>query len=267
MKFLSLICVFILVAGCSIRKNSPIMLDPSLIPIDETGKGSNPPDTGSEDEEIPPGIKPEEISYKLINAKVLAKHCVGCHSEAGGNKGDLNLENYKNVFEVKAEIRAEVFNRTMPPKKFPKLKLNDTQVQFILDWIDFGAKEEAEVEPPAPPVTKPPTDEPPVVVVPPVVTEPPISEPPSATEPAKIYFAEVFEKVIQTNCLKCHSTAGGDKGDLNLETYQNIFDYKEDIASDVDSGQMPPRRGTALTSEQKTLILDWIKQGALEKAP
>jgi uncharacterized membrane protein len=228
MKHLLVFLAIATLASCSFTKSPAINLD---APTDE----------------VPP-LKADQLNYKFVNDQVLIKSCVGCHSEKGGNKGHVNLENYKNVFERKADIRKEVSEGTMPPSSRPDLKLSDTQTQIIIDWIDNGAREtlDSPLNPdPQPPVVNPP--------------------PPVAT--GDIYFAEIFEKVIKTNCLKCHSVAGGNKGRVNLETYQGVVDNIKDVELDIATNDMPPKApaGTALTDEQKNLIAAWIANGFPEK--
>lgn len=79
------------------------------------------------------------ITFQMINERVIQPRCVGCHSEASGNKGKVNLENYENVLTHKNAIYREVVDRTMPPRH--KEPLTAEQVKLIADWIDQGAYE------------------------------------------------------------------------------------------------------------------------------
>lgn len=259
---LLLATLFVFVVGCTLRNSEAIKLQSPL--------------SNNSDDQV---LDLNQLSYKVVNDRILLAKCVGCHSEKGGNKGDVNLETYENVFENKAEVRAEVFNRSMPPKKRVDLALTEKEIEIILSWIDHGApKEQSEQQPTVPtqpaepvqpqppvapqPVTPAPT-EPPSTTNPPVA--PPTEPPPVVVQP--IYFSEVLEKVIAPNCLKCHSEKGGNKGDINLETYQNVVENRFDIKADIEDGSMPPKppKGIPLTEEQKSLILNWISQGFPEK--
>lgn len=178
-------------------------------------------------------MKAEEVDFQLVMEKVMANNCVNCHSQEGGNRGELNLETYENVVQVLTEIREQVSDRTMPPRRAPPL--SDEQIQLIIAWIDAGAPEKAEgVVSPADPL--------------PVATN----------------YAIVFTQVIQPSCLKCHSTDDkpSKKGHINLETYADLMTVKDDVRRTVADGSMPRR--SKLTDEQKKLILDWIDAGAPE---
>ncbi len=254
-KRLALAITFLFFAGCSLHNSNPMNLDTGTV-------------------EVIPVLQADQLSYKLVQEKILSKRCVACHSEAAGNKGDVNLETYENVFAAKAQIRAEVFSGSMPPASRPQLKLSANEIKVLLDWIDNGAKKEATDSTPVvvPPATSPVIEPLPPVVSPPVVAPPVVTEPPVITEPVgdtQVYFAEVMAKVIQTNCLKCHSEKAGNRGGINLETYASVFENRFELKDDVEQGVMPPRppRGTALTDGQKSLILEWLAKGAPEKAP
>ncbi len=212
---------------------------------------------------------PEQITFKMVNEAVIANACAKCHSAAGGNKGGVNLESYANVFKLAHEIRQEVAGATMPPNG----KLTEAQIKLITDWIDVGALEFGKIagEVPVIPPTPPSTSQTPVVPPEPPATsgttpvEPPANppaNPPVVPPTEKINFATVLEKVIQTNCFKCHTAATGNKGDVNLETYENVFHWRAEIADEVSHNRMPTKRGTPLTPEQKQLILTWISEGA-----
>jgi uncharacterized membrane protein len=247
---------------------------------------------------------PDEITFKMVNEAVIQPMCLSCHSEAGGNRGGLNLENFENVFKNSHGIRLEVAGGTMPPRQ----QLSAEQIKLVTDWIDAGAHENGKVnagpQPPAPqpsptpapvepPPVNPPTPTPAPVEPPPVLppapapapaptpaptpiepppvapptpsphpVEPPPVVPPVPQPPAGPTFSEVMNKVIKTNCFQCHTEANGNRGGLNLETYQNIFDNRHAIKFEVENGTMPTRRGTPLTTEQKQMLLTWIEQGA-----
>ena len=245
------------------------------------------------DEGVQKISSPDEITFKMVNESVIQPMCLSCHSEAGGNRGGLNLENFENVFKNSHAIRLEVAGATMPPRQ----QLSAQQIKLVTDWIDAGAHENGKVNggnnppPPAPspepnptpspvpveppPVNPTPVEPPPVVpptpvepppVLPPAPTptpvEPPPVVPPEPQPPAGPTFTEVMNTVIKTNCFQCHTAASGNRGGLNLETYKNIFDNRHAIKFEVENGTMPTRRGTPLTAAQKQMLLTWIEQGA-----
>ncbi len=196
-------------------------------------------------------ISADQITFKIIQEKIINEACLKCHSASGGNKGGINLETFAAVEKLTHEIRKEVAGGTMPPNA----KLSESQIKLLTDWIDAGAFEHGKIsgEIPTPaPVPKPtPTPAP-----------TPNPTPAPAPAPPKLNFESVFNLVIKTNCLKCHSAAAGNKGDVNLETFENVFLNRNTINDVVSSGEMPTKRGTPLTLEQKTMILAWIQKGS-----
>lgn len=227
----------VLLAGCSLRKSNPLDL------------------THPHDIEVP-ALSAEQITFKVVESQVLKDHCVSCHSEKSGNKGGVNLETYENVLKDVQSIRAEVLSKSMPPSRFENLKLSEAQIKLVIDWIDNGAKEND--------TDQGAIDQPPVIVTPPPTTTPPVVNPPVTED---VVFADILEKIFKPNCVKCHSDATRNRGDVNLETYANVISALSDIKSDVETDQMPPKppRGTPLTDEQKKMLFDWIEKGAKEK--
>ncbi len=250
MKKLVLMATLFSVGACNFNSSTPIEMSPKIITVNQNSVLNLPAD---------------QITFKLVQANVLQRNCIYCHSATANNKGvsnsgDVNLETYENVIKKLKEIRHELATKDMPPSENPEFALTDAQNQFVLSWIAAGAKEliDSPQQPPLP--EEPPVVEPPVV-------NPPVVNPPTTVVGGKIYFAEVFEKVISTNCTGCHSVSRGSVAGLDLETYQQTIDNIENVRDFVADGSMPTRRGTPLTDVQKKLIADWIQQGALEKAP
>lgn len=87
----------------------------------------------------PAPFRSEEITFQIVQTKVLNQQCLMCHSKVGGNKGDINLETYEKVFENLKSIRREVISRDMPDK--PANPLTEAQIDLIIRWIDAGAPE------------------------------------------------------------------------------------------------------------------------------
>lgn len=223
--------------GCNLQKSNPLDVTRSQTP------------------EVPV-LSAELITFEVVKTQVLEKHCFECHSR-DTNKGGVQLETYANVLKEVQGIRDTVFRKSMPPRRRTDLKLSDSQIKLIIDWIDAGAKEFGEV-----------ATSPPVVVNPPTVT-PPVAQPPVVIPPivGDIYFEHVNEYVIKTNCVGCHSEARGNKGDVNLESYAAVLQSLKEVKDSIVDGFMPPKRGKPLTEEQKKLILNWIDAGAKEAAP
>lgn len=77
-------------------------------------------------------------------------------------------------------------------------------------------------------------------------------------------FAVVMGAVIGPKCVSCHSTAGGNKGATNLETYAAVRQYVVRVGyRSLETRDMPP---AAPLSEREMKLLDrWIQNGAPEK--
>lgn len=82
-------------------------------------------------------------------------------------------------------------------------------------------------------------------------------------DPNKPTFTEVFGQVIGPKCATCHSAAGGNRGGVNLETFDGVKANISMIKDAVAAGWMPPRSQAALSGAEKDLVLRWIDQGAL----
>lgn len=182
-------------------------------------------------------VSPGQITYKVVNQSIFEAACLSCHSSSGGNKGGINLEDFESVTKNIGMIRKEVSGKTMPPSG----GLSDAQIKLLTDWIDAGAHEHGST-----------------------AGEVPTPAPAPMPVPALITFAKIQSEVLKTNCLQCHSELAGSSGDVNLESYKNVFAKKLQIKAAVESGRMPTSDGTPLTAEQKELILKWIAQGSPE---
>jgi hypothetical protein len=79
----------------------------------------------------------------------------------------------------------------------------------------------------------------------------------------EILFATEVSPIIKTSCAtnsSCHAS-GSTRGPGALTNYAQIFSAKAEIKSAVNSGRMP--EGSTLTSNQKTAIICWIENGAI----
>lgn len=76
-------------------------------------------------------------------------------------------------------------------------------------------------------------------------------------------YESVNAKVISAQCLNCHSAASGNKGNLNLESYQNIRTNLNQIMYRVLEAKDMPRGG--LTGDSYALMDLWLSSGAPEK--
>ena len=70
---------------------------------------------------------------------------------------------------------------------------------------------------------------------------------------------EDVKKIIDNNCITCHSSGGGQSP--NLETYNGVSANADIIKSEVVSKEMPI--GGSLTNEEIAAISCWVDAGAL----
>ena len=76
-------------------------------------------------------------------------------------------------------------------------------------------------------------------------------------------FADVRSQILAPKCLECHSSAGGNRGGINLETYANAKRMGNALVSSVANDFMPLNR-TPLTAAEKRLLTQWVQAGAPE---
>jgi uncharacterized membrane protein len=220
-------------------------------------KLSAPPRVGGE------GVMNQnQIDFAVVMEKVIQPKCLECHAAAGGNRGGVNLETYAEVRLNLADVKADVEDGSMPKRRQP---LTQAQKDLILNWIAAGAPEKADspTQPTPAPVTPTPQPGPTPVEPVPQPNPAPVTPPLPPAGPEVLDYATVKTQVIDRACLKCHS-APANRGDVNLESYQEVLKNIVDIKMDVADGTMPKR--STLTPEQKNLILDWIAAGAPETA-
>lgn len=180
------------------------------------------------------------VDFELVMKEVIQPRCLECHS-AGASASFLPLENYAQVKQSAAAIKAAIADDSMPKNRAP-LTLKEKQI--INSWVDAGAPET---------VVSMPTPQPTAPSVPP-------EESPSL--PARDWLT-VKTLVLDPACLRCHS-APANRAGINVETYQNVLKDIGLIEAVILDGSMPLRG--SLSPEQKALILEWIDNGAPEFA-
>ncbi|MGZ3742642.1 MAG: hypothetical protein ACXWRE_01905 [Pseudobdellovibrionaceae bacterium] len=70
-------------------------------------------------------------------------------------------------------------------------------------------------------------------------------------------------EVLGPQCLRCHSSAGGSKGGLNLETYEQVrLNMNKIYFRSIEKKDMPP---DPLSAAQFELLKNWLEAGVPEK--
>lgn len=79
---------------------------------------------------------PKPLGYETVNA-ILGRHrCLECHSDAGRNRGRVNLETYEKVKARGAAILDQIDQGFMPDDNGPRVSPEDRQV--LGEWVEAG---------------------------------------------------------------------------------------------------------------------------------
>jgi uncharacterized membrane protein len=169
----------------------------------------------------------EAFDYSSIKASVLDVSCVGCHSNAGGNQGGLNLESYDNVKAASAKI----YYRTIEAKNMPPVAvLSESSFGLLKNWIEIGAPEKS--------TTK---------------RQLKFSGP--------LNWAVIKDLVLQPNCLQCHSQPDPVQN-LDLSSYSVfVSNIGKIIDRAIVKQDMPISPYPNLSAQEKELLLKWISEG------
>lgn len=183
----------------------------------------------------------ETPDYAVINAAVIGPKCVSCHSNAGGNKGGVNLETYSAVRSELNRVAYEALEAKTMPEAGP---LSDGLQKLLAAWIDSGAPERVVGigEKPDKSIEKGPND-----------------------------WKKMSEKLFQPKCVACHmdrTQLGPDQkpdGDLDLTNLKEVRDKAKSIFDAVIiQGSMPPEGVTAVTPPERRVLLKWFDSGMPE---
>lgn len=98
--------------------------------------------------------------------------------------------------------------------------------------------------------------------------------------PNQIVYADVETLIFSKNCIECHSTHGGTKAGVNMESYQSLLGlgskkilkpyypsesslYTTLLLPSSQSRHMPPLTHAQLSEDEIHLVYQWIINGAL----
>ncbi len=80
---------------------------------------------------------------------------------------------------------------------------------------------------------------------------------------ASLDYPSLQMNVLGPQCLRCHSSAGGNQGGLSLESYQQVRSNMNRIYyRSIEKRDMPPN---SLSNAQFDLLKGWLEAGAPEK--
>lgn len=173
--------------------------------------------------------------FKAVASAVIGPQCVSCHSNSGGNKGNLNLEDYRGIVRAQRSILYRIEEtRDMPPGA----PLSDTEVSLIRRWFDNGAPETV-----IPGIGEKP--------------DPGLNQGPNNWE-------KIGQKILAPKCAACH-TAGNALGGLDVSTSAEVRDK---ILSIIDrvfvKKDMPLIGAPALTPKEAEIFMKWVSSGMPE---
>ena len=105
------------------------------------------------------------LSFETASVIFNRHSCMGCHTEATGNKGGINLETYDNTVKWAQEIKSTVTLGFMPLRG---PRINGQDLSVLTAWIDAGAPEFSDL-------------------------------------PLELSFATVRAQIFTPHCVRCHS--------------------------------------------------------------
>lgn len=184
-----------------------------------------------------------ELNYANVNANVLTPKCTSCH----GTQGGINLQSYSAVVSNLALVQSQVIAGAMPKSPVPPLTSNE--FNLLMRWINAGAPEFSQPNSPAPGI------------------------PPDGNPPLTPTFSAIHQNIFVPKCLACHS-AGHSEANIPLAKISDLSPYVVPgnpsgstlwiITNPSRSSRMPPASSgiSALTTEERKTISDWITNGA-----
>lgn len=242
---------------------------------------------------------PTQIDFARIKSQIFEPKCFKCHSDAGGNKDGINLETYTNVKSRIENILSAIKDNSMPKSGQP---LSAEDKELLEKWVKAGAPEtitkdtstttpQPQPQPQPPPPSEHCDDHNHKIKAGLIVdidshysadsktmslqkrnddckkeddkSDDDTKKPVDDKTPSKLDFATIRTQIFEPKCFKCHSVDGGNRHDVNLETYANVKPIIQDILDAVKNDFMP-RKAPPLTAAEKELLERWVKDGAPE---
>lgn len=75
-------------------------------------------------------------------------------------------------------------------------------------------------------------------------------------------YAEIAQ-ITATYCLRCHNTTNP-QGDIQADSYANIYKDRDEAQGEVDQGLMPPLSEPPMAEIDRETFVKWVAQGAPE---
>ncbi|MCZ2471456.1 hypothetical protein G9H62_01270 [Aquirufa ecclesiirivi] len=261
-QFLVITIVTSVMVACLSDKNSPL-------PATEAGTGNN---TGVELPNSTASCDTNTITFDKSVWPILQFNCTSCHSGAIIS-GGVDLSTYDKIvpYIKNGKLYGSMTHASgYSPMPNATTTLSKCDVTTIKKWIvgSYPAGSILVDLNPSNPVN-------PVVAVSP--TLPPVNPPTVTCDPNLVYFQQKILPIIISNCAMsgCHDAISKKDG-VQLTDYSNIMKsvragdpansklYKSIIRTDDERMPVPPM--APLSTDTKTAIFNWIKQGALNNS-
>ena len=171
--------------------------------------------------------------YAAVQFLVIGPRCLSCHSNQAGNKGNLNLETYR---QLRANL-ANVTYRTLEAKNMPAEGLSESERRVLELWFDAGAPEKiiGGGEKPDPDLDRGPND-----------------------------WNKIKSKIFTPKCSACHAEENPEKG-LNLSDLPMVKAKAGEIfRRTIIDQDMPKAPYPALTPRERRVLLKWFDSGMPE---
>lgn len=162
------------------------------------------------------------LSFDAMKTLIFQPKCYQCHSDAHGNKGNVNLERLADVQKAIHDIVGDVRSDKMPKDDDP---VSPQLKQALILWAQDGAKEKTNIPMPRP--------------------GPPAPPPPPG-------FDQINAKIFQPYCVRCHSI---------LSDPQKVAQSIDKIQGAIASGKMPKDSEKPLSPKLQKLLSDWVTAG------
>lgn len=174
---------------------------------------------------------------------VIESRCVSCHNSQNPSGGIDYVNNVSQLlgsglviprYPELSPLYQVIAQGDMPPSK----PLSQDEVNIINEWIKTGFQSGTT----------------------------PVGNVPIVNTNLEPKFTSVFNNVIKPKCLGCHSNAGGNKGGVNLETYNSLRSFTTPglsansvlVIALSAGGKMSGR----VTANELSVIKQWIDAGS-----
>jgi mono/diheme cytochrome c family protein len=234
-----------------------------------------------------------------VTTLLLNEYCVRCHNPGRAAAG-IDLSSFASIDAGRTPSGRSLIDRgellasplieviasgRMPPRQ----SVPESSMLLLKCWLAAGASSDSsecthllvQTPTPASPTAEPspisPSPEPPVIPIP--ITPTPAPSP----TPAALSFGQVLEAVLQPHCVGCHEGEFAGEG-IDLTTYESVMAARGVLGDENEStakqalvvpfvpeesllwlslvDDRMPYFSEPLTSDQKSLIRQWIMAGA-----